>query len=719
MTGTMPPRADASRNRSRPPVDGLRLNIGGSWFVDWGVRCHVLFAWGVLCALGVVPLRAQQWEGPFARAILERAVARRAAAFADTALADWSARAHGFVFFLGQIGEGLAEPPRLIKADQLELEVYWRAPNRSKQRIIGWRDRAELPTDINYHRDHLGIVVNNFPDRIRLGEGDEVRDVPHPVSAAGMELYEFAVIDSLAIRAPGREIRVFELRFRPRDFRAPRIVGSVFLDVETAEVVRMSFSFTRAAYLDDQLEDITVAVENSLWAGRWWLPMRQEIEIRRRATWLDFPARGIIRGRFEIDGYRFNTGLDPSLFRGAEIVTAPREARDSFPWPDSLRAAIRDVARPAQLHDFDAVRAEATAIAMGHVLTGLRQAQVAGASVSDFAHVNRVEGLFLGAGGTLRSADEARELKLRAGTATAADLLTAGASASVRLGATTWRLGVLREVRDLGDLPVVSRAVNSITAQEGGHDFGDYHLAAGAFAGIVRALGGRTVLRVEAGWTRIDSLVVAARWARGDYARANPGVDEGGWRTVRMAWQRRAPSFAAARDLSLRAELEGGAGPSDYLRGFGELRGQTAAPGGSLLLLRAAAGGAVGQLPRHRGFVLGGRGTMLGEPFRVLGGRRMLWLSGEWQVPVRVPQLRLGSFAGTGPTALVAPNVAIGWVGGRIPGFFAAPSSGPDVSIGLGAAWLHGLLRFDLGYGARSRRLGLAIDVSRDFWGIL
>ena len=115
---------------------------------------------GWLCvALTAAPAAAQRWDSPEALALVRRAIDRRAVALSDTTLTDFSARAHGFVFFLGQIGEGLAEPPRLIKADQLELEVYWRAPNRSKQRIIGWRDRPYLPTDINYHRDHLGIVM--------------------------------------------------------------------------------------------------------------------------------------------------------------------------------------------------------------------------------------------------------------------------------------------------------------------------------------------------------------------------------------------------------------------------------------------------------------------------------------------------------------------------------------------------------------------------------
>lgn len=675
----------------------------------------------MLALLLLIPaaLRAQAWDDPATRELVDRAVGRRALAFADSSLVDWTARAHGFVFFLGQIGEGLSEPPRLIKADQLELEVYWRTPNLSKQRIIGWRDRRDLPTDINYHRDHLGIAMNNFPDLIRLGEGDEVRDVPHPVSPEGSRMYEFALSDSLTITLPGRQLRVYEVKFRPVDFRAPRIVGSVFFEIGTADLVRMSFSFTRAAYLDEQLEDITVSIENSLWSGRWWLPNRQEIEIRRRATFLDFPARGIIRGRFEIDHYQFNAGMDPAMFgRGPEIVAAPPAARDSFPWTDSLGAAIRDVARPASLRDFDAVRAEATAMAMGHVLTGLRQNQLAGGSISDFLHVNRVEGLALGAGATFRSASDARELRLRAGVGTATGLVTGGGALVARRGASTWRLAGAREVRELGDIPVISRAVNSIAAQETGRDYGDYYLAAGGTLSLTQAIGGRTSLRLEGGHERVDSLAARARWARGPYARPNPGVDAGAWSVGRLVLARRASGFASSRDLSGRIELEGGSGTSRYARGYGELRWQRDI-GPMALLFRVAGGAGSAGLPRHRAFVLGGRGTLLGEPFRGLGGRRMLWTYGEWQLPVRIPEIRMGSFAGTGRELTLAPNIGAGWAGGRIAGFAAGPARGPDVSVGLGASWLHDLLRFDVGYGLLSRRVGAAVDISRSFWSIL
>ena len=113
---------------------------------------------------------------------------------------------------------------------------------------------------------------------------------------------------------------VREVQVRPRSFARPLVVGTLYLDVATAQLVRFRFSFTPPAYLDSQLEDISIVLENSLFEERYWLPYRQEIEIRRRATWLDFPARGIIRGRWEIEGYDLNVPLPADLFQGPAIA---------------------------------------------------------------------------------------------------------------------------------------------------------------------------------------------------------------------------------------------------------------------------------------------------------------------------------------------------------------------------------------------------------------
>src|SRR5215212_4836581 len=275
-----------------------------------------LAACGLVVTLAARPAYAQQWNDQRSRTLVERATARRAQQLADTGLRDYKAVAHGYVTFLAQVGEGLTEPPKVVKADELVNEVYWLAPNLSKQRILGRRDTLLLPTDINYHRDHLGIVQNNFPAIIRLGDGDEVRDVPHPLSAQGLEAYDFAISDSLPLNLPGRTIVLYEVKVRPRDDRQPRIIGAVFIDRDDAHVVRMAFNFTRAAFLDKALEDLFVVIENSLVGGRFWLPRRQEIEIRRGGTWLESPIRGIIRGRWEIGDYEVNRGLTAAFFGG-------------------------------------------------------------------------------------------------------------------------------------------------------------------------------------------------------------------------------------------------------------------------------------------------------------------------------------------------------------------------------------------------------------------
>ena len=279
---------------------------------------HLTNAACVVLALAGAPDSAdgQQWNDPRSRALAESATVRRVRQLADTGLRDYRAVAHGYVTFLAQVGEGMTEPPKVVKADELVNEIWWLAPNLSKQRILGRRDTLLLPTDISYHRDHLGIVQNNFPAIIRLGDGDEVRDVPHPLSVAGLAAYDFAIADSLPLQLPGRTIVLYEVKVRPKDDRLARIVGALYIDRDDGQVVRMAFNFTRAAYLDDALEDLFVVIENGLIGTRFWLPRRQEIEIRRGGTWLEYPVRGIIRGRWEIGDYQVNTGLTPALLVG-------------------------------------------------------------------------------------------------------------------------------------------------------------------------------------------------------------------------------------------------------------------------------------------------------------------------------------------------------------------------------------------------------------------
>ncbi len=662
-------------------------------------------------------LVAQSWNSDSALALVRRAVGRREAAQADSSLASYRTRAHGFVFFLAQVGEGLTEPPRLVKADELDVEVYWQAPDRSKQVILGWRDGAFLPTDINYHRDHLGIVTNNFGDMIRIGEGDEVRDVIHPLSPLGLEAYDYALGDSLSIRSEQGRTVVREVQVRPRSFRRPLVVGTLFLDVRTAQLVRFRFSFTPPSYLDRQLEDISIVLENALYEHRYWLPYRQEVEIRRRSTWLDFPARGIIRGRWEIDGYNLTPALPPGTFSGAAIggLIEPRPSDST--WSEPLEKAIAGVARPVNRQDMDALRVEVERIAGARALGGLSSRRLAAGSISDLAHVNRVQGLALGAGAVIGVGGARAQLRPDVGYGISDGRVTGGISVTVGQGATQVRLGAARRITDLSDLPVIAPAMNSVLSQESGDDHGDYVLLNSLGAGVRHRLSGRTSLALGVRVEESQSVGVSASPASGSY-RSNPALGSGTRRVARVDLERASGGIAVRRDLQGRLSLEGGEGASDYLRATAEGRWLISV-GGSQLLSRVYLGTGTRDLPPHRSFAIGGRGTLVGEPFRAYGGRSAALAHLEWRFEVPVPAIPLGSFASTGRRMVVAPFLSAGYASRPIGGLPWSGSDGVRPVAGVALEWFMRLVRVEAGIGLRDGRFGVTVDVSRDWWGLL
>lgn len=693
------------------------------------VRSKKVFGWGrlypgeVATALTLLlltshlsPLPAQTWNSSQTLALIQRAVDRRLKVQADSALTGYRARAHGFLFFLAQVGEGLTEPPRLVKADELDVEVYWQAPNRSKQIILGWRDGRFLPTDINYHRDHLGIVTNNFGNVIRIGEGDEVRDVIHPLSPMGLAAYDYALTDSAAIRSATGQVKVYQIQVRPRSFSRPLVVGTLYLDVASAELVRFRFSFTPVSYLDRQLEDISVVLENALYENRFWLPHRQEIEIRRRATWLDFPARGIIRGRWEIDNYELNPIIRSEIFTGLAIGGLLRPgARHG--WEQSLEHAIAGVAQPVNRQDMEALRGEIERIAGSRALAGLPSKRLAIGSVSDVAHVNRVQGLAFGFGGIAGVEGSRLQLHPSIGYGTSDDRLLGSLLASWSLGATQLSIAAARRITDFSDLPVVAPLVNSFLAQEAGNDYGDYVLLHSVDVGIRQRLGGRTAIIGSVGLEESRSVTGRASPATGTY-RINPPLGAGTFRLVRLEVERSSGGIALHRDLQGRLSLEAGEGDGEYVRATAAARWLVGLRG-SDLLARVYLGIGSERLPAYRSFVLGGRGTLVGEPFRAYGGREAGLAHLEWRFDVPVPAVSLGSFASTGRRLTVAPFIAAGYAGRPLPQLPWGRSAGVRPVAGVALEWFMRLIRLEAGVGLRDGHLGLTVDINRDWWGLL
>src|SRR6266542_3412671 len=695
-------------------------------------RCVLAFSASLILPLAVSA--QQRWNDDRTRTLVERATERRATQIADTALVDYLATAHGYLTFLAQFGEGFTEPPKIVKADELALEIYWHAPDLSKQRIVGRRDTLLLPTDINYHRDHLGIVQNNFPSIIRIGEGDEVRDVPHPLSPAGLSDYDFSIRDSLEIRLGASALQVYEVRFRPKNDREARTVGALYIDRDGANVVRMALGFTRAALLDKDLEDVSIVLENGLIEGRFWLPRRQEVEIRRTASWMDYPARGIIRGRWEICCYRVNAGVPVAYFAGPEIVVAPPGEQAAYKFPGKILDSLPPDVRAVTDADVREVQSEARALVRSQALARPSKAVLAAASASDFVRFDRVEGLALGTGLEQRFGGGAvAGATVRYGLSDHA--WKGRLSAGVRSGTgTTLSIFAQRAYADASDEPETSRARNSIAAQEFGSDYTEPYEVRSAGVMSKLPIGGNW-LTFEAAYERHRPLAVNARPVTG---RFEPVIAAESLSATRITLELSRPTtlsalgFETSGRLTLTAVRYSSPLHTRYIPGapypkifrpslvlnlerpFGASR---------LVLHTLAASVSNGLLPPQYLVYMGGPTTGPGYEFHRFVSTSAVSQRVEWRFKAPFFSVPLGRYGRVPGEITLAPFFNHMWIP---PGYWVATRGSYTPakfyhfpSVGLGVLSLFDIVRFDVAHGLQSGRWTFSADFGRDFWSIL
>jgi hypothetical protein len=404
-------------------------------------------------------------------------------------------------------------------------------------------------------------------------------------------------------------------------------------------------------------------------------------------------------------------GLATSWFRGEEITAVPKAERDSFPWAVPLATAIQNIAEPVRENDLEEVRAEVSRIAGRRVLTGLKRQRLGARGLSDLIRFNRVEGLAAGAGFVWRTPGDDFEIRALASYGFSDGAGKGGISITSADGL---GLTVYRQVRDISDERVIAPLLNSVSAQEFGDDYGDYYRATGWQLSARFDLGNRTEWLVALKHERVQSLPIRATPASGQF-RPNPAIIDDDHNIGSLTLRRRSEGFAVRRDLAGEISAEIG---TAYARFYGT--GHLLVPlgaGSTRLLTRVQFGVGGDELPPHRGFVMGGRGTLLGDEFREWGGRRAALLHLELRTVAPFFGLPAGPARTPGRITL-APYVALGSTDEPFPQMPWQTTPGTRVTLGLGAEWL-GLFRFEAGYGIQSRQIRLAFDVTRDFWDIL
>ncbi len=692
-----------------------------------GPRCWIVA--GVLLAGLTLPVVAQEaaWNDSRTLAVVERAVARRSRQFADSGLTDYTAEARGYLTFLAQVGEGFPEPPRVVKVDQLAVEVLWKAPMLSKQRLIGQRDTLLLPAEIGYYRDRFGIVQNNFPDLIRMGDGRDVRDIPHPLSQLGMATYDYAIRDSIIVESPDHVLNLRIVHVRPRDESRPGVIGAVFLDRDTGAVARMALTFTSHAFLDKRIERLSVILENAL-IGAFWLPSHQEVEVVRQSTWLNFPARGIIRARWEVCCYELNVGLDSTAFAGTEFVRVPTAQLTQYQWHGDIVDSLPEDVRFASDEDARRVLQQAQQLVGVDALSRqLRGGALSAGRISDFLRVNRVEGVAVGAGAVLRlGSGAALGVTGRVGFA---DETVKGRFEIDTRPTNGLRLTLFgeRDHRNVGDLAETSLLRNTIASGAFGRDFTNPYetRGLGATLGISDVDG--VHVDITATYEGHYRLSVNASPLSGTFEPTIPAWSLNQGRLTINLVRPAVPAFGGM-DVGWQAELRAVlfTGRDTTLATSQPYSGRAflaatmekhIGPHRLLLSTTAAGVAAKGDVPAQEYVFLGGPTTAPGYGYHELTGEVGLTQHVEWQFPVPFPSVGLGKLGRSPPTATVAPFAHLAAVGNSAP--FAPARSGLYPSVGVAAQFIFDLLRIQTARGLRNGRWTFSIDVHRQFWGIL
>ncbi|MCL7975067.1 MAG: outer membrane protein assembly factor [marine benthic group bacterium] len=634
----------------------------------------------------------ESWNGGRTIALVESAIEARRHAWGDSALTGFNIYAEGHVHYLADFGGAAGQ--QAIRADQVALELRWRRGLGSMQEIVGRQETEWFPTKLHYHIDHLTLVVDNYGDRIRVGEGDEIRHAPHPLAPGALSIYEYRLVDSLAMALGGEWKRLYRLEVRPLDSSLPAVIGTMDLERSSSALTRLAVGFTPASYVDPRLVDVSIELENALVLGRWWLPSSQRVEIRRRLEYMELPFGSTIRASFRVFDYDLEPKGRGGVVTGHHVRARPdselrRYAGWRMPevdaWPEEVTTDSISMAE---------VRSQATSIARDGYLGGNAPLRLYIPNVSSAFRVRRAEGVYLGAGARWEPSSRV-SLDATAGWAfgRGAGELRAGVQATV--GSSTLRLdGWINELSDIGPFEASSGIVSTMGATFRGDDWTDPYFRSGGRLGVRTPLGpiGRGDFALvaehqEGAELELDPVGSAT-------ARAVRPVTEGTDLRIELGIERGFGSWAGSQAvLNLRGQLSGAA-DFGYTRWHALLTTRPEEPDATWSWEAAlGAGVGTGSLPEQQLLLLGGRGTVPGYEFRPFAGDVAAFLNGAVSRSVWSPWIRIRGIAAAGWTDLGDP-------GSEAAARFGARATGNvRTSLGAGLGLFYDLVRLDVARG--------------------
>ena len=337
-----------------------------------------------------IPVTAQHLATAFrdsaARKLLRTARAARMAQ--DSAIVSYDAMSYQRIS--AGLGVGRMGRDRLIFRTENAARVRWHRDVGAYVDVRGSRTampgvpregREDAEQDVHDEAgDFAPLPYYPGQEALWIGTGVAKADVNeaelvHPLANGAEAYYTYESGDAAGFRLPdGREVRLRELKVRPRVVRWNVVVGSLWFDADRGQLVRAAYRLAEPidiwaqARQDDSTagDDVPVfvkpmlsplrgqvtaiAVEYGLHQGRFWLPRLQAAEGNAQASFMRIPFRMEQSFRYTAVNAEGIRDSMPATIPVAQ-ATLDRRILDSLPedqrerWRDSVRAARRTAAR--------------------------------------------------------------------------------------------------------------------------------------------------------------------------------------------------------------------------------------------------------------------------------------------------------------------------------------------------------------------------------------
>jgi hypothetical protein len=608
----------------------------------------------------------------------------------------------------------------------LVAQVHWQRPGDLSIELRGARTKvARLP---GANRDLVGGwfvgLVTSDPWFAPGAMGDEIDfmgipDEPalHPLAPDADRWYRYAITDSVQMFIPGRTVRSIALSVEPRGYGRSLVQGTMWLDADSLDVVRMTVAFVGPGLWEEdddespQLVGAEADLEYALHEGEFWLPYRQILTLDWRYRYLPgavLPARAVstfdeyrltdvppITVRRRTSRSRMEDQCEPWSGGGVSDCGTRHEVRSrrdhgrlyqvDIPPLDSLaRFDFGDAGSRPATFDEELVGRRLTEMALqaGVLPTEARAAHrplvhpALVAALRDGIRFNRVQGPSLGGAARLRlGALTVLEptARLSAGDQRLTGGLTLRRDAP---GSDAW-VRAHHRLRDAEPWTSGQSLTGTLRAAFLGDDAADYYLVTGAAAGVTWRLGRDRGTRFEVGWERQRSAAATEGSVLHDVffgdgrLPPNPAITEGDF--GRMLVSRR---FGDVVGPHVEVGVEGLAGTTASGARAWIVADAAFAVVGRRARVAARAGHVLGDSLPQLAFRAGGRYTVRGYEYGARRGRGVWAVQGEVEIV---------------PNGWVAP-LLIADVGNVIGG----GGGDPLVGVGLGLAVGNGWLRIDL-----------------------